>query len=293
MKNDWLLDYRKDVTSEHGEDGIIEKIFDVIGTESKWCVELGALNGKHDSNVWNLIKNKEWNAVLMEADKTYFERLLEEHKGNERVHPVNAFISFEGEDSLDALFAKTLIPKEFDLFVLDIDGNDYHLWSSLKQYRPRVMAIEFNPSIPDSISFIQSRDMSVYQGSSLRAIVELGKEKGYELISVCAGNAFFVLKELFAKYEIADNSIEALHADHSYETQFFQLYDGTLMLAGNKELIWHHLPIDEEKIQVLSKRKRVYPANINPNETVRSLKYVVRKMPGYSIAQRIRRALLG
>ena len=291
MKNNWLLDHRKDVTSEHGEDGILEKIFDVLGSGEKWCVELGALNGKHDSNVWNLIKNKGWNAVLMEADKTYFERLFEEYAGNERVHPINAFVSFEGMSSLDALFSQTPLPKNFDLFVLDIDGNDYHLWDSLTEYRPRVMAIEFNPSIPDSISFIQPRDMSVYQGSSLKAITELAKKKRYELVCVCAGNAFFVEEELFSKFTITDNSLEAVHTDHSYETQIFQLYDGTLVLAGNKELIWHRLPIDEEKIQPLSKRKRVYPANINPNDTIRSLKYAVRKLPIYSSLQKVRRTL--
>ena len=31
------------VTSEHGEDGVIRKIFEIIGEESKWCVDLGAL----------------------------------------------------------------------------------------------------------------------------------------------------------------------------------------------------------------------------------------------------------
>lgn len=290
MKNQWLLDFRMDVTSEHGEDGIIEKIFEVLGEGGRWCVELGALNGKHDSNTWNLVRNKGWNAVLIEADQTYFERLLIEHEGNERVHALNAFISFEGDSSLDAVFRKTSLPKEFDLFVLDIDGNDYHIWESLEDYRPNVMVIEFNPSIPDAISFIQPRDMNVYQGSSLKATVELGKKKGYELICVCAGNAFFVDKALFSKFGIEDNSIEALHADHSYETQIFQLYDGTLKLAGKRELIWHKRPIREEEIQVLPQGKREYPAKISGSKGMRAFKYWVRKQPWYAGVQKIRKA---
>ena len=290
MKNDWLLDYRHNVASEHGEDGIIEKIFELVGEDTKWCVELGALNGKKDSNVWSLLKEKDWNGVLIEADQTYFEKLLEEYRGMEGIHPINAFVSFEGDSSLDALFSKTSLPKEFDLLSLDIDGNDYHLWDSLQVYMPRVVVIEFNPSIPDSISFIQPRDMSVYQGSSLRAVTKLAKQKGYELVAVNAGNAFFVKKELFPKLNIDDNAIEQLHTDHSYETQIFQLYDGTLVLAGNKEMIWHHIPLDENKIQVLSRRKRVYPANISPNKILRSVKYVVRKMPLYKSLQRIRKS---
>lgn len=291
MKNDWLLEHRRKVQSEHGEDGIIEKIFEVIGVESKWCVELGALNGKKDSNVWHLLKEKGWSGVLIEADQTYFEKLVREYADNPKVHALNAFVSFEGDSSLDALFTKTPMPKEFDILSLDIDGNDYHLWKSLSVYRPRVLIIEFNPSIPDAISFVQPRDMSVYQGSSLRALVELSTSKGYELIAVNEGNAFFVLKELFPKFGIADNSVDALHTDHHYETQIFQLYDGTLVLAGNKKLIWHNIPLDEEKIQVLPKGKRIYPANISTNELLRSFKYRIRKMPWYPILQQIRKSL--
>lgn len=271
---------------------MLEKIFEVIGEGTKWCVELGALNGTHDSNVWNLIKNKGWNGLLIEADPTNFDGLTKEYADNPNAYPIQSFVSFAGDQSLDAIFARTKIPKTFDLFSLDIDGNDYHLWESLKEYRPRVLVMEFNPSIPDAISFIQPRDMGVYQGSSLKATVALSKEKGYELIAVNEGNAFFVLKELFPAFEIEDNSIETLHVDHQYETQIFQLYDGTLVLSGNKNLIWHRMPIDQEKIQTLPKRKRVYPAQISPDARMRNLKYVVRKQPWYTLAQKIRKAVL-
>ena len=32
-KSDWLLSYRKNITSQFGEDGIIEKIFELIGND--------------------------------------------------------------------------------------------------------------------------------------------------------------------------------------------------------------------------------------------------------------------
>lgn len=271
---------------------MIEKIFSVIGEESRWCVELGALNGTHDSNVWNLIKKKGWNGLLIEADPTNFEKLAREYADTPGAHPVQSFVSFEGDESLDSIFARSALPKTFDLFSLDIDGNDYHLWDSLKEYRPRVLVMEFNPSIPDTISFVQPRDMSLYQGSSLKATVDLSREKGYELVAVNEGNAFFVLRELFPKFAIEDNSLQALHTDRHYETQIFQLYDGTLVLAGNKELIWHKIPIDENRIQVLPARKRAYPARISPDSRMRHIKYLVRQQPWYAFAQRVRKAIL-
>ena len=286
-----LLTYGSNVTSEHGEDGVIKRIFEIIGTESRSCVELGALNGVHGSNVWQLVKKEEWSGVLIEADPTYFERLQKEFADMPGAECINAFVSFEGPHSLDNLFAKTRLPKTFDLFSLDIDGNEYHLWESLKVYRPRVMLIEFNPTIPNDTEFTQPRDMSVFQGSSLRSLVELGKRKGYELIAANETNAFFVLKELFTKFGIVDNSIDALHTDHRFETKLFQLYDGTLKIAGNTRLLWHNMQIDEEKLQVLSARQRNYPARISRSGMVRRLKYWARTLPIYSAVQKFRKNL--
>lgn len=286
-----LLSYGRNSTSEHGEDGVIEKVFDIIGEGSRWCVELGALNGVHGSNVWHLIKERGWQGVLIEADQTYFEKLEREYADSNRARCVNAFVSFEGKDSLDYIFASTSLPKTFDLFSLDIDGNEYHLWDSLSEYRPRVMLVEFNPTIPNEVVFIQPRDMRVFQGASLRALVELGKRKGYELVAANEVNAFFVLKELFPNFGITDNSIEALHADHRYETKLFQLYDGTLRISGYDRLMWHNLPLDVEKLQVLPTRSRHYPARIDESQGLRTLKYWVRKLPLYPWLQRVRRLL--
>ncbi len=287
--NTGLLAYGSNVTSEHGEDGVIKRIFEIIGTESRSCVELGALNGVHGSNVWQLVKKEGWSGVLIEADRTYFEKLQQEFADTQSAECINAFVSFEGPTSLDNLLAKTNLPKHFDLFSLDIDGNEYHLWDSLKKYRPRVMLVEFNPSIPNDVVFIQPRDMSLFQGSSLMAFVELGKRKGYELVAANETNAFFVMKELFPKFGIADNSIDTLHTDHRYETKLFQLYDGTLKLAGNTKLLWHNLPIDEGKLQVLPASERQYPARISESSMVRKLKYWVRTLPFYSFVQKIRK----
>lgn len=284
-----LLAYGSDVTSEHGEDGIIKRIFEIIGEGSRWCVELGALNGVHGSNVWHLVKEKGWSGVLIEADKTYFERLQQEFADTSGASCVNAFVSFEGADALDSIFAKTSLPKTFDLFSLDIDGNEYHLWDSLIVYRPRVMLVEFNPSIPNDVAFVQPRDMSVYQGSSLRSFIELGRQKGYELVAANETNAFFVLSDLYPLFGITDNSIEALHTNHQYETKLYQLYDGTLRIDGYDRLIWHNIPIDPEKLQVLPKRKRIYPAMISPNSFMRAFKYVARRMPFYRLVQRLRK----
>lgn len=288
-KNDWLLDYRKNVTSQFGEDGILEKIFGLIKSGNHWCVEAGALNGKHHSNTWNLINNKNWSAALIEADPTYFRDLKKIYIKNDRVLYLNEFIEFKGINSLDGILSKTSIPKDFDLLSLDVDGNDYHIWDSLKDYKPKVVMIEFNPSIPSDIEFVQPKNLNVQQGSSLKSLVNLAKSKDYELVAVTDANAIFVKKEYFGILKIKDNAPEALWRDKKYQTRLYQLFDGTLMIDGCDRLIWHNKKIDSEKIQVLPRSKRFYPARINSKKSIRLLKSFFRKLPFYFLIKKFKK----
>ena len=145
-KDRWLLEHASDVTSQNGEDGIIAKILEVIGTPRGWCVEFGAWDGRYLSNTHNLIANKDFYAVMIEGSATRFRDLMAAFKDNPKVYPVNAFVGFTEADGLDAILARTPIPEEFDVLSIDIDGNDYHVWSAVTRYRPRVVVIEYNPT---------------------------------------------------------------------------------------------------------------------------------------------------
>ncbi|MFN0193375.1 MAG: hypothetical protein ACKVP5_15615 [Aestuariivirga sp.] len=206
-----LMRRQANVFSQSGEDGIIEAIFEHIGTRNKWCVEFGAWDGVHLSNTCNLIKNHDWFAVQIEGDTKKFQTLVKNFEGNSRVRQIEAMVGFtKGVDSLDDILSRTDIPSDFDLLSVDIDGNDWHIWDSLKDYHPRVVVIEHNGSVPNDVIFVQDRDMSVNEGCSLAALIRLGKEKGYEFCAVTTPNAFFVAKEEFPKLGIVDNSIGAL-----------------------------------------------------------------------------------
>jgi len=256
--NNWLTAYRKYVTSQSGEDGIIEKIFKIIDG-NQWCVEFGASDGKFCSNTWNLINNKNWSAVLIEPAKKSFKKLVERYNSNKKVICLSSFVSFSGQNTIDQILSKTPIPKDLDLMSIDIDGNDYHVWKSMHIYEPKVIIIEFNPTIPNNIEFIQMRNMKVRQGNSLLAMVKLGKEKEYELVATADINAIFVKRKYFKLFNIEDNSAEKLYKNNKVKTQIVQLYDGTLVLEGFKKLKWHNIDISQEKIQVLPQIFRKYP----------------------------------
>ncbi|MCI0465843.1 MAG: hypothetical protein L0Y57_02380 [Beijerinckiaceae bacterium] len=262
----WLLQHKRDIYSQTGEDGIIETILSTAGERDGWCVELGAWDGQHLSNTRNLIESSSYKAVLIEGGKERWEALKAFYSGNNNVIPVNAFAGFGETNGLDAILGQTDIPLGFDFLSIDIDGNDFHVWNAMCAYKPKVICIEFNPTIPTDCDFVQPADPNVNQGASLSSIVLLGKAKGYELASVLQFNAFFVRNDLFPLLEIEDNSAQTLRKDLSYLTYLFQGFDGHLFLHGNRRLIWHGLGITEGAVQILPVLLQKYPENYRPAE---------------------------
>jgi len=256
--SNWLAQYKKKVTSQAGEDGVIEKIFQILpASAERWCVEFGAGDGQLVSNTWSLLNQGGWHGVLIEAGREPFAKLGERYRDKPRVTCLQRMVDFTGPDSLDQILAQTAIAKDFDLLSIDIDGNDYHIWESLNLYRPRVVLIEYNPTIPADVRFIQDQHMGVNQGSSLLALAGLGKQKGYQLVATTELNAFFVREADFPLFDIKDNQVSVMYDENVHGTKIFQLYDGTWALAGCRKMLWHEKSeLNEEKIQVLPPHRR-------------------------------------
>ena len=267
-KSEWLLEFKDNVHSQASEDGIIKKILEIIPENDKWCVEFGAWDGVYLSNVRNLIAHADYSAVLIEASKLKYEELCKNYSGQKNIIAINTFVGFSDTDNLDEILKDTPIPQNFDLLSVDVDGNDYHIWKAVSKYKPKLVVIEFNQTIPTEISFVQVADPSVTQGSSLLALVELGKEKGYELVSVLPFNAFFVRAEYFPLFEIEDNSPATLRKSLEDITYIFSGYDGKVFLRGSQNLPWHGIKIKQSRIQVLPKMLRKFPSDYTKTENI-------------------------
>src|SRR3989344_684660 len=251
-KNRYLLDYRKDIASQFGEDGIIEKIFEILLPSNKWCIEFGAWDGEHFSNTYNLIQHHGWSGILVGGDASRMSQIRETHAGK-LVTAVNAFVASSGPSSLNNLLSATDAPQDFDLLSIDIDGNDYHVWRGLTDYKPKVVVIEFNSFIPGNIEFVQEDSSAIVHGNSILSMTMLAKEKGYKLICINQENAFFVDAQYFNLFNIDDNSIEALK-HYKEPLQVFQLYDGTFRFHGAQGMYYYGFPVD------LNKRFQIFPA---------------------------------
>lgn len=184
-RGDFLRDCGFNFTSQFGEDGYIRAVFEKIDVQNKWCFEVGAADGQFYSNTARL-RNVLWNSVLIEADETQFAKL--QTFANERTHCVNERI---GPDSLDRILGEAGAPADLDFGVIDIDGPDYYIWQGLREFRPRVMLVEFSPyGRPDNLPAPHGTNQA-----GLNPIVALGKEKGYVPLLHTFCNVLFVRED--------------------------------------------------------------------------------------------------
>ena len=255
-----LLTHFHNVSSQCGEDGILGYIFGKSGPLSqdeqecrkRYVVEVGSWDGLHLSNSHNLLcgnahetygAGNKWHGILIEGDEEKSKAAEAVHKDRlNRVQLLTAMVSIDGPSNLHNILLRQCphLPPSFDLLSIDLDGIDYFVWESLlPPFRPTVVVIEFNPTIPNHILYIQDRDENVRHGSSLAALIELACEKGYQLVETTLYNAIFVTNEVFPLFHghiPISNTIDTLH-EVSMGTDIWQLYDGSL---GKHQRISHY-----------------------------------------------------
>ncbi len=249
----WFEPFVFNKYSQYGEDGIIARILEVIGANDKWCVEFGAWDGKYLSNVCNLIETQDYSAVMIEADSNKYKDLVNNYKNNPKVIPICRKVGVTENDKLDSILRETAIPKDFDLLSIDIDGNDYHIFDSVKVYRPKIVMVEFNPTIHTDGEFVQPCDFAKNAGCSLLSLYVLAKSKSYELVATTMTNGIFVDSKYYPSFGIDDNSPRKLRADDSAVTYLFSDQNGRILLSGFKKLPWHEYLIDENRLQIIPK----------------------------------------
>ena len=246
-----LLQYQSNVGSQNGEDGIIAYIFSILPVvDKRYCVEFGAWDGKYLSNCFNLVRNLGWMGLFIEANDEKFEQLLLNHGNSKNVTCLKKFIEFDGPNRLENLIDQANFPRDLDLLSIDIDGADYFVWESVQRFRPRVVVIEFNPSIPNDVVFVQAKDMNTNQGASLMALIMLGKKKGYELICVTSCNAIFVLNEFYELFGLTSNHITTLYTPAA-DGRIFHGYDSYVHICGMPHLLWSGTKLSSDDVQVL------------------------------------------
>ena len=255
------MDQHGNVYSQFGEDRIIEDILSRFSSKDLWACEFGAWDGFYLSNTANLIVNYNYSAVLIEANSKKFQTL----RTNMSSYPVtciNRYVQLDGPDKLDEILTSTPIPRNFDLLSIDIDGADYWIFEGLMKFRPKVVVIEYNPTIPKEIRFVNPRDISINQGSSMRSICELAEFKGYIICAITTCNIFLVDAQYSGIFEDRILTIENL-PDPALVKRIWQTFDGQIHLESPLYSPWHNTNFQDESVQVIPKFFRVFPSEMN------------------------------
>lgn len=149
--------------------------------------------------------------------------------------PVNSYVSYEGDKTIDKILQTTGIPKDFELLSIDIDGDDYYVWKSIEQYQPKLVIIEHNPTLPPDVEFVDvpRRSGKAGFGSSVKAFMKLANQKGYELICCTLANSFFVHKSLVPHLDICQKPLSEIFS-YDYVRYVLYSYSGKAFLFPGK-----------------------------------------------------------
>ena len=190
--------------SQNGEDGILHYIFSLIGTTNRRVVEICAGDGI-ECNAANLLVNHGWQGLLIDGDAEQLARGRDFYSTCRTtwVSPPTLLNAWVTAENVNALVAGQGFTGPIDLLSMDIDGNDYWVWTALACVSPRVVVLEFNAGCgPErSVSMSYAPDYRVDLaaplhrcGASLPAFVKVARQKGYRLVGIqsLGFNAFFV-----------------------------------------------------------------------------------------------------
>jgi hypothetical protein len=219
-----LLKYQSQVCSQNGEDGILHEIFRRLGTTNRIFAEVGVGNGFQNNTAFLLSQG--WNGYWIDGNNRFLAAV--ENRKDFGQGCLNWLITIVTRENISGCFEQLDVPKEFDLLSLDIDQNTYYAWEGLRGFRPRVVVIEYNGSVPADLDWKVQYDPdrcwdgTQNFGASLKAFEILGRQIGYSLVGCefVGVNAFFVRDDLlddkFAPPFTAENHFEPTRHSLSY-----------------------------------------------------------------------------
>jgi hypothetical protein len=221
-----LLAHGAQYWSQNYEDGMITEIFRRVGPGTKTFLEIGVGDGSENNTT--ALLSAGWSGYWIEGSKTCCDSISARLKtmpglaSRLKVRP--AFVSAK---NIQGLLRELGVPTEIDLFSLDIDLNTYHIWAALKEFRSRVVVVEYNAGFPPDQVWIhpyepdQVWDGTQDQGASLKAYELLGRKFGYSLVGcdLMGVNAFFVRDDL-----VGDRFAAPFTAENHYEPPRYYLW---------------------------------------------------------------------
>ena len=209
--------------SQWGEDGIIQYLVRNLDIPNRVFIEFGVENYT-EANTRFLLVNNRWAGLVMDGDENNIETLRQDPVyWTYNLKAEKAFITAE---NINDLIRSNGISGRIGLLSIDIDGNDYWVWKAIDAVDPDIVICEYNPrfGMERSVTVPYKADLSRFDahysgivfGASIRALVSLGREKGYSLVCGNEANLFFVKTELLND-AVKECTVEAAYLKNGYQ----------------------------------------------------------------------------
>jgi len=223
-----LSQYESSRYSQFGEDGVLRYILGKIPHE-RFVIDVGAWDGTHLSNTRQFI-DMGYRALLIEADPQKALSATVTFQDNDMVSIINEMVD-PSSWPLSSVFAANNVPLTPGLISIDIDGLDYLVMQSLGPYLPTVVVVEFNPTIPNHITYVQT-NIRRRIGNSASALKELAANRGYALVHAVGVNLIFVEEKVALTTGLPSLSIEDALDDSETIRAIWTSYDGRVHFEG-------------------------------------------------------------
>lgn len=226
--------------SQWGEDGVIDWLIDRLPGIPPTFIEFGVENYQ-ESNTRLLLQLRNWSGLVLDGSHKHIDDIK-----NQDIywrHELSAMCAFIDKDNINDLISSANLSGDVGLLSVDIDGNDYWVWQAIEVVNPVIVVCEYNAvlgdmhsvSVPYQATFQRTKadPSNLYFGASIRALVALGKSKGYTFVGTTStgANAFFV------RNDRADLVLSALDRIYAFPSKFREARDiqGRLLYAnGNR-----------------------------------------------------------
>lgn len=220
-----LRDYEFKVFSQCGEDGILQRLVEVVEIKNRTFIEFG-VEDFFEANCRYLLMKDNWSGLVIDGSSSNMNRL----KGSyffwkHHLIAVDAFIT---RDNINDLLARSAFDEDLGILSVDLDGNDYHVLEKITFFRPRILICEYNSvfgpsrkiSVPYDENFMRTAKHSsnLYWGASLAAMTHLANKRGYSLVgtNTASNNAFFVRNDLL------NDNLEVLSVEQAYSASLYR-----------------------------------------------------------------------
>jgi len=203
-----LQAYEFKVFSQWGEDGIIQRLIQIVPIQNQTFIEFG-VEDFSESNCRFLLLNNNWQGFVVDGSPKKVGRLRNSHYFWK--YQLEAQAEFLDTHNINAVLAQSGFHEDLGILSIDVDGIDYYLLKEIYAFRPRILICEYNAvfgpsrkiSVPYDPLFARSeRHFShLYFGASLAALNFVAEQKGMALVGTnqAGVNAFFVRNDLLGK----------------------------------------------------------------------------------------------